>query len=158
MEDQADNQAPTDETPATAAPAPPPSVTATAPAITPPSAGTRTPPSAGNGSAPGLGATPVSEAEWPAKVADTIEEVVGSVHDRVVRPLTLVARGVVFGIIIAVMALVLSVLVVIALIRLLTVYAFGERVWASYALLGALLVAAGAFAWTKRGSRSAEEG
>jgi len=130
---------------------------ATAPAITPPSAGTRTPPSAGNGSAPGLGATPVSEAEWPAKVADTIEEVVGAVHDRVVRPLTLVARGLVFGIIIAVMALVLSVLMVIAVIRLLDVYAFGGRVWASDALLGALMVAGGAFAWTKRGARSAEE-
>jgi len=152
MEDQADNQAPTNEAPATPAPAEPSSVTAPAPAITPPPAGT------GSASGPGLGAASVSEAEWPAKVADTIEEVVGSVHDRVVRPLTLVARGVVFGVIIAVMALVLSVLVVIALIRLLTVYAFGERVWASYALLGALLVAGGAYAWTKRAGPSAEEG
>jgi len=90
-------------------------------------------------------------------VADTIEEVVGAVHDRVVRPLTLVARGLVFGIIIAVMALVLSVLMVIAVIRLLDVYAFGGRVWASDALLGALMVAAGGFAWAKRGARSAEE-
>ena len=158
MEDQADNQAPPDEAPAPAAPAEPSSVTATATASTPPPAGTGTPPPADSGMGPGLRAASVSEAEWPAKVADTIEEVVGAVHDRVVRPLTLVARGAVFGIIIAVMALVLSVLLVIALIRLLTVYAFGERVWASYALLGALLVAAGAFVWTRRVSRNAEEG
>ena len=158
MEDQADNQAPTNEAPATAAPAEPSSIAATATVITPPPAGSGTPPPAGTVRRPGLGTAAVSEAEWPAKVADTIEDVVGSVHDRVVRPLTLVARGLVFGIIIAVMALVLSVLVVIALIRLLDVYAFGGRVWASDALLGALLVAAGAYAWTKRGARSAEEG
>ena len=56
----------------------------------------------------------------------------------------------VFGIIIAVMALVLSVVLAIAVVRLLDVYAFGGRVWASDALLGALLVVGGAFAWTKR--------
>ena len=56
------------------------------------------------------GGADTSQPEWPAKVADTIEDVVEAVHDRVVRPLTLVARGLVFGIIIAVMAIVLSVL------------------------------------------------
>jgi len=99
-----------------------------------------------------------SQAEWPAQVADTIEDVVEAVHDRVVRPITLVARGLVFGIIIAVMALVLSVLVAIAAVRLLDVYAFGGRVWASDALLGAVLVVAGAFAWTKRAARGVGEG
>jgi hypothetical protein len=103
------------------------------------------------------GSADTSQPEWPAKVADTIEDVVEAVHDRVVRPLTLVARGLVFGIIIAVMAIVLSILAAIAVIRLLDVYAFGGRVWASDALLGTLLVLAGAFAWTKRGTRGAEE-
>jgi hypothetical protein len=101
-------------------------------------------------------ATPaLSQAEWPAKVADTIEDVVEAVQDRVIRPLVLVSRGIVFGIIIAVMALVLSVVVAIAVVRLLDVYAFGGRVWASDALLGAILVVGGAFAWTKRGVRDA---
>ena len=103
------------------------------------------------------GSADTSQPEWPAKVADTIEDVVEAVHDRVVRPLTLVARGLVFGIIIAVMAIVLSILAAIAVIRLLDVYAFGGRVWASDALLGTLLVLAGAFAWSKRGARGAEE-
>jgi len=146
MEDRADSQTSPSEAGASPTQAPPATAPATA-ATAPATAAT----------APGLGTTGVSEAEWPAKVADTIEEVVGAVHDRVVRPLTLVARGLVFGIIIAVMALVLSVLMVIAVIRLLDVYAFGGRVWASDALLGALMVAGGAFAWTKRGARSAEE-
>jgi len=99
-----------------------------------------------------------AQSEWPAKVADTIEDVVGAVHDRVVRPLTVVARGIVFGIIIAVMAIALSILAAIAVVRLLDVYAFGGRVWASDALLGAILVLAGAFAWTRRRARGAQEG
>lgn len=99
----------------------------------------------------------LSQAEWPAKVADTIEDVVEAVQDRVVRPLILAARGIVFGIIIAVMALLLSVVVAIALVRLLDVYVFGGRVWASDALLGAILVLGGGFAWTKRSARGAED-
>ncbi len=99
-----------------------------------------------------------SQADWPAKVADTIEDVVDAVGDRVVRPLILAARGIVFGVIIATMALVLSVVLAIAVVRLLDVYAFGGRVWASDAVLGALLVIGGAFAWSRRTARGAEEG
>jgi hypothetical protein len=91
--------------------------------------------------------------EWPARVADTIEEVVAAAHDNVVRPLMLAARGVVFGIIIATMALIVSVLLAVALIRVLTVYVFGGRVWASYALVGILMLGVGAFAWSKRKPR-----
>lgn len=94
-----------------------------------------------------------AEAEWPAKVADTIEDVVGAVSDRLVRPLTLVARGVVFGVVAATMALVLAVLGMILLVRLLDVYAFGGRVWASDTVLGGVLVGVGAFAWSKRAGR-----
>ena len=91
-------------------------------------------------------------------MADTIEDVVEAVQDRVVRPLILVGRGIVFGVIIAVMALVLSVVMAIAVVRLLDVYAFGGRVWASDAVLGAILVIGGAYAWTKRVARGAGEG
>ena len=105
-------------------------------------------------SSPGPGA---SQADWPAKAADTIEDVVDAVGDRVVRPIILAARGVVFGIIIGTMALVLSVVLAIGVVRLLDVYAFGGRVWASDALLGALFVMGGAFAWSKRTARGAEE-
>jgi hypothetical protein len=103
-------------------------------------------------------ATSGSSDEWPARVADTIEGAVGSVHDHLVRPLTVAARGLVFGAIIAVMAVVAGIVAFIAVIRLLTVYAFGGRVWASDALLGALLVGAGAFCWSRRGTRGAQEG
>jgi hypothetical protein len=104
------------------------------------------------------GAPTSAEADdWQGKVVDTIEGVVGSVHDTVVRPLTIVARGLVFGIIIAVMGLVLAVLAFAALVRLLDVYAFRGRVWATDAVIGAVLVALGAFAWSRRTSRATDE-
>ena len=56
----------------------------------------------------------------------------GAVYDRVIRPLTLVARGIVFGILIATMALILgSARLRWLLVRLLDVYAFGHRAWAA---------------------------
>ena len=98
-------------------------------------------------------ASGLAGSQWPAKVAQTVEDVVGAVHDRAIRPILLAARGIVFGLVAAAMALVFSVLLAIAAIRVLDVYAFGHRVWPADALVGALLVAAGAAAWSKRSLR-----
>jgi hypothetical protein len=108
----------------------------------------------------GTGTDPAANGtgDWPAKVADTVDDVVAGVHDRVIRPLMLVARGLVFGIIIGAMALVLSVLGAVALVRVLDNYAFGHRVWASDALVGGVLAALGAAAWTRRRPRRAGGG
>lgn len=106
----------------------------------------------GTGAAPGT-----IPSDWPARAADTIESTVEMVHDRLVRPLLLVARGVVFGIVVAAMALTLSVLLSVALVRLLDAYAFPRRVWASEALVGALLSAIGMVAWSFRRSRQGTE-
>ncbi len=94
--------------------------------------------------------TPGGDADWPAKAADLVEAVVGGVHDRVVRPLVLVARGVVFGIVAGAMALVLTVLVAVAVIRLLDVYLFGHQVWASDTVVGGVFTIVGILLWSKR--------
>ena len=94
--------------------------------------------------------------DWPAKAADMVEDVVSAVHDRVVRPLLLAGRAVVFGIVIAAMTLVLSVLLAIAVVRLLDNYAFGHRVWASDALVGGILTLLGLAAWSFRRPRRAD--
>jgi hypothetical protein len=96
--------------------------------------------------------------QWPAKAAQTVEDVVGAVQDRAIRPLLLAARAVVFGIVVASMVLVLSALLAIAAIRVLDVYAFGHRVWPADALVGALLVAGGVAAWSKRTPAQAKDG
>jgi len=90
--------------------------------------------------------------QWPATVADTIEGVVSAFRLQVIRPLMLAARGLVFGVIIATLTLVLSVLLAVALVRILTVYLFDGRVWASYLLLGTVFAASGTVAWVKRRS------
>ena len=99
-----------------------------------------------------------SASDWQARAADTIESTVAAVHDRVIRPLILVARALVFGIVVGTMMLVLSVLFSIALVRVLDTYAFGHRVWASEALVGAVVTAMGLAAWSLRRARHSAEG
>ncbi|MHB8681754.1 MAG: hypothetical protein ACYDA2_06640 [Acidimicrobiales bacterium] len=96
--------------------------------------------------------------DWAARTADTIEQVVDAVHDRVIRPLVIVARALVFGILVSTMVLVLGVLTAIAVVRVLDTYAFGHRVWASEALVGGIFTLFGLLAWALRRSRRAEEG
>jgi len=98
------------------------------------------------------GWTSMAGGQWPGQLADAIEGVVTTFRTQVIRPLMLVARGLVFGIIVGTMTLVVSVLLAVSLVRLLTVYLFDGRVWASYLLLGVLFVVAGTVAWIQRHS------
>jgi hypothetical protein len=95
-------------------------------------------------------------AEWPAKAADMVEMAVDGVFDKVVRPALVAIRAIVFGLVIAIMALVLLVALAIGGVRLLDVYAFSGRVWASDALVGSLLTVAGLVAWSFRRPRRAD--
>jgi hypothetical protein len=88
--------------------------------------------------------------ELPARGADLVDTLVTLLRDKTDRPLTLVTRAVVFGIIVFAASVVTIVLLSIALIRLLTVYAFDGRVWLSDLVVGAVFVIVGIFAWSKR--------
>jgi hypothetical protein len=96
-------------------------------------------------------------ADLPVRATDWVESLVTLLRDRTVRPLTLVARAIVFGIIVLAASVVSLTLVAIAIIRLLTVYAFDGRVWLSDLVVGVLFVAAGAasYIWGRRSNRSA---
>ncbi len=95
---------------------------------------------------PGSGAL----GDLPTRGADWVDTVVELLRDKTVRPVTLVARVVVFGIIIFAAAVTTIVLLSIALIRLLTVYAFDGRVWLSDLVVGAAFVILGIVAWSQR--------
>jgi hypothetical protein len=95
--------------------------------------------------------------EWSARAADTVESVVDAVHDKVVRPAIVAGRAIVFGVVIAVVGIVVLVLLAVAFVRLLDVYAFGGRVWASDALIGVVACGGGFFVWTLRTRRRASE-
>jgi hypothetical protein len=90
--------------------------------------------------------------QWTAKALDTIDTVVATVNDKAVRPAIVAARAVVFGIIIAVIALTMLVFLVIGLMRLMVVYIPGHHVWIPYLALGAIFCLGGAFLYSKRGS------
>ncbi len=97
-------------------------------------------------------------AELPRRAADAVELVVAAIHDKAVRPAILAARAVVFGLVVAALALVFVTLGSIAVLRLFDVYVFGHRVWLSYLVLGGALTVAGLAAWTRRSARSSPAG
>ena len=83
------------------------------------------------------------------RALDTVDTVVATVNDRAIRPAIVAARGIVFGIIIAVTAITVVVLFCVGFIRLTTIA--GHRIWASYMVLGLLFSAAGAILYSRRG-------
>ncbi|MDA8147702.1 MAG: hypothetical protein M0Z93_02850 [Actinomycetota bacterium] len=100
---------------------------------------------------PGPG-SPDAGGDWPARAADLVDTVAALVRDRAIRPVVLVARALVFGLLVVVASTVTAVLLAIAAVRLLTVYAFDGRVWAADFLIGAVFVGGGLVAWSRRGA------
>lgn len=91
-----------------------------------------------------------SSADWPARATAAVESVVALVRDYSIRPLTLVARALVYGLVIVALATVLAVLIAAALVKVLDAYVVGGRVWAADLLLGAVFVSAGGILWSRR--------
>ncbi len=94
--------------------------------------------------------------DWPEKAVSLIDLVVDTISDRVIRPIIIVGRSIVFGLLIATLAIVIAVVVGVAILRLLDVYAFANHVWISYAILGVLVSLVGLVAWSKRSPRSSK--
>jgi len=84
------------------------------------------------------------------RALETVDTVVATVNDRAIRPAIVAARGIVFGIIIAVTAITVVVLFCVGFIRLTTIA--GHRIWASYMVLGLLFSAVGAILYSRRGA------
>ncbi len=76
------------------------------------------------------------------RALDAVDTVVATVNDKAVRPAIVAARGIVFGVVIAVVAVTVFVLFCVGFIRVTTIA--GHRIWASYIVLGLLFSAVGA--------------
>jgi hypothetical protein len=86
---------------------------------------------------------------WAARQADTIVRIVDMVRHRTTRPLVLLARGLVFGLIAAagvVTALLLLLIAVTRGVQAVIAWPLDEQnaVWVSYLLVGGLLLLIGA--------------
>jgi hypothetical protein len=86
--------------------------------------------------------------DWPKQAADTIERVVGAVRDKTVVPAQKATKAVVYGLLATFFLGTALTLLVIGLFRGLVILV--DEVWAAYAIVGGILVLAGAFCWTRR--------
>lgn len=82
----------------------------------------------------------VARGDWPAQAADAVVNAVDGVRDKTTGPALKVARGVVYGLLILIMAVVAVVLLIVGLIRFLQHW---FEVWQVYLGLGALFTLLG---------------
>ncbi|MBA3282126.1 MAG: hypothetical protein H0U29_07840 [Acidimicrobiia bacterium] len=80
--------------------------------------------------------------EWPAQAADTIVETIGKVRDKTAKPAVVAARGLVYGLLGAVVGTVALVLFLVLVVRLYANYVPGD-VWPLYAVLAVVMIPAG---------------
>jgi integral membrane sensor domain MASE1 len=98
---------------------------------------------------------------WGDQAADTIESVVLGVKEKTTVPLRTAARGVVYGLVLAVVGAVVLVVFVIALVRVAAVWLLGwagrahghVRLSIAYGALGMLFTLAGLWCWSRRSRR-----
>jgi hypothetical protein len=99
--------------------------------------------------------TPWSDPSWAPKAADVVVNIVDEVRRRTTRPLILLARGLVFGLVAGIAGIATAVLLVVAAVRGLQAIIewpldHPTAVWVSYLLVGAVLLAIGAVLMAKR--------
>lgn len=97
--------------------------------------------------------------DWTADAADTVEQVVATVRDRTVVPARAAAKAVVYGLLVGFFVSVALILFAVGTFRFLDIW-IPAGVWASYLIVGGILVIGGVLAWTKRGAppaRSSKE-
>ena len=98
---------------------------------------------------------PFTDPNWAADIADTIERVVGTVRDRTTKPLVTASRGLVFGLLAAMLGVVALTLLIIAASRglqaLLDIwFSHTVSVYVSYLIVGGIFCLGGLFVLSKR--------
>jgi hypothetical protein len=98
---------------------------------------------------------------WTDQVADTVETVVLTVKEKTTVPLQTVARGLVYGLVIAVLGVIVLVTTIIAVVRMADVWLLGwagrvhghHRLYIVYLALGMLCTVGGFVCWSRRGPK-----
>ncbi len=92
---------------------------------------------------------PPPDDDWTVEALDRIDALIEKVRSNSTDRLARIARLVVFGLLIAIMAITTLVLATIALVRALN-EAIPGQVWVVYLILGAIFVALGMFLWSQK--------
>ena len=82
-------------------------------------------------------------AEWPAQAADAIVDAVGKVRDKTTKPAITAARGLVYGVLILVVATVAGILFLIGAVHALE--HVPGHIWTIYAVFAALFLLPGGY-------------
>ena len=97
---------------------------------------------------------PGTGADWPTQATDLIVRVVGQVRDKTTGPALTVARGLVYGLLAALLGGTIAVLVAIAAVRGLDEgiegVAGSRETWAAHGIVGLLFTVVGLLLWRKR--------
>jgi hypothetical protein len=105
------------------------------------------------------GGAPSAQSEWPVQATDAIVRVVDSVRDKTTGPALDAARWFIYGIVLALLALPLAILLLVGAMRLtegffLWLYGRGvewlhDPMWLVYAIYGGLFSLTGLVCWRK---------
>jgi len=100
-------------------------------------------------------ANPLTDPNWAADLADTVERVVGTVREKATTPVVHITRGIVYGLLGVFLGIAAVVLLLIGMTRgiqaLLNIGLSNERsVYISYLLMGGILCLAGMLVLRKR--------
>jgi len=87
--------------------------------------------------------------DWTTDAADLIDATVARVRDRTVEPAYAITKGIVYGLVAALVLLPALILAFIGLFRVLVIVEQGY-VWAAWCTMGGIFVIGGAFCWAKR--------
>jgi hypothetical protein len=83
--------------------------------------------------------------DWPAQAADKVVDVVDAIRDKTTVPLTTVARGIVYGLVVGAMGTAIVVMLAIAGVRFVDVWIPGP-VWRAHLSVGIAFSVAGLIA------------
>jgi len=105
-----------------------------------------------------MAGNPLTDPNWAADVTDKIVDTVDKVRDRTTKPIVLLARGLVFGLLSAFLGITALALLLIATSRALINFLewpfdHDTAVWVSYLVLGGLLCLIGTVCMIKRQSK-----
>jgi len=105
-----------------------------------------------------MAGNPLTDPNWASDFTETIIDTVDKVRDRTTKPIVMVARGLVFGLLSAFLGLMALVLLLVGLSRALInllewPFDHDSAVWISHIVLGSLLCLAGAIFMVRRQSK-----
>ncbi len=97
------------------------------------------------------------DADWTKDLLDRLDHYIDVVRSNTTDRLVKVARVLVYGLVIAIMGTMVAIIALITMIRVLDIV-LPREVWLPYVLLGAIFLAGGLFAWSKKTAPAAKTG